>query len=539
MSPTPARAAGLAAWIILLAVLLSARLPAVVEPAGSDQSLYMYEADRILDGGAPYVDAWDQKPPGVSFVYAAVRTVWPRASAVAVADVVAAGLTAVVLVILGWHILGPRLALVGAATYLLLSHPSIQRLSGLYVRGQSEVFIGLMVTASLAFVWRRSPERHHLVAAGLTAGMAVWLKYNAVAYVLPFAMALAVPPDGSRRTWREVASALRWIALGVIFISAGFLVFLAEHNAIDAWWRATVDYNLAYSGETYTNGPLGAVRYVISLPFDRMRADMLWYLGGVGLVLCLLGRSARQRPVGLLAALWIGASVLSIAANGARDLPQYFVQAGPALAFAFASGLATLRDAKRWLSFVAAGLILVGLWRVGTDAPSWGGWRWAGLPGAAANIATDIRMATGQIDEREFLARFKGQQKYDALEAHDLAAHIRATTAPSDRILVFGFAPSVYLDSGRRSASRFFWSRPVVLEFAAEVPGYGSRGLLADLDAAEPAVIALQKQDWGPREPNSDAFFTANNTLGPWLRLHYVRERDTPFFSVWRRQATR
>ncbi len=37
----------------------------------------------------------------------------------------------------------------------------------------------------------------------------------------------------------------------------------------------------------------------------------------------------------------------------------------------------------------------------------------------------------------------------------------------------------------------------MILEFAAGRPGYGSRGLLADLQRERPAVVALQKQDWG------------------------------------------
>lgn len=536
--PTREPLAGLVAWILLLVALVVARLPAVVEPAGSDQSLYMYVADRVLEGGAPYVDAWDQKPPGVFFVYAAIRSIWPAASAVAFADTIASAATALALFVVGWRVLGRHMAFVSAGTFLLLGHPSIHRLSGLYVRGQSEVFIALAITASLALAWRRQPGRHHLVAAGLAFGVAVWLKYNAAAYLLPLAVALALPPDGARRSWRPVATSLLWIGTGATLVSAGFLAYLAAHGAIGAWWRATIDYNLAYSRETYTAGPWGAARYLVTLPVGRMGADMLWYLGGVGVVVSALGAFRRQRPAATLAVSWMTAAVLSIAANGARDLPQYFVQAGPALAFSFAVGLGSLRGGRRPLAWLTAVLILLGLWRVGTDAPSLAGMRWAGLPEAVRNIAADVAFARGRVDRRDFLARYKGAQKYDALESDDLAAHIRATTSPADRIYVFGFAPAVYLESHRLSASRFFWSRPVVLEFAAERPQYGSQGLLTDLERNRPAIVALQKRDWAPGEPNSEAFFTTHARLGAWLRNGYALDRDTAFFSVWRRRGS-
>ena len=77
----------------------------------------------------------------------------------------------------------------------------------------------------------------------------------------------------------------------------------------------------------------------------------------------------------------------------------------------------------------------------------------------------------------------------------------------------------------------------MVLEFAADRPGYGSRGLLRDLESHTPAVIALQKQDWGPDLPNSIEHFERVSPLHDWLVARYVLHQDTPIFSVWRRRS--
>ena len=167
------------AWMVLVAVLVAIRLPALVEPAGNDQSLYMYVADRMLEGGAPYLDAWDQKPPGVFFVYAAIRSVWPHAGAVTIADTAAAGLVAWLLTGLGRRAVGGAGGYAAAAIFLLFSHPSITRLSGAYVRGQCEVFIALAVTAALVAAWRDVPARRHMLVAGLSLGAAFWLRARA------------------------------------------------------------------------------------------------------------------------------------------------------------------------------------------------------------------------------------------------------------------------------------------------------------------------------------------------------------------------
>jgi hypothetical protein len=518
-------------WTVGLVALVVVRVPSLVAPAGSDQSLYMYAADRILAGGAPYVDAWDQKPPGVQLIYTAIRAVWPASSAAAFADLVASALTALLLVGLGRRLGGARAGFVAATVFLLWGDPSIARLDGLYLRGQCEVFIALAITMALWLVWHRPAGRPGLLLAGICLGAAFWIKYNAAVYAVPVLIAAMAGTDMAGSLRRAVG----WMLAGALVVSAGVLAFLAAHGALTDLWLATISYNLAYSGETYSGGWTGAVRYAAMLPIHRMRTDYLWFLGGVGILLTSLSRELPPRTQ-VVAWLWLAASLGSILVNGARDLPQYFLQAKPALALAFGLGVVGLVARPLVLNVAAALVLVAGLWRVGTDDRTWLGLRWGGLPQAVENVRFDVDRYHGRIDRETYLSRFRGQQKYDARESDDLSRLIRETTAPDDRIYVFGFSPLVYLETGRESASRFFWSRPVILEFAADRPGYGSAGLLADLERTRPAVVALQKKDWGPREPTSHAFMLASPTLGPWLSASYTLERDTPFFSIWRRR---
>src|SRR5712664_2819199 len=55
-----------------LLVLLSIAVLLPNHPAGRDPAedtgVFFYAAQRLLDGGAPYRDIWDHKPPGVYFV---------------------------------------------------------------------------------------------------------------------------------------------------------------------------------------------------------------------------------------------------------------------------------------------------------------------------------------------------------------------------------------------------------------------------------------------------------------------------------------
>ncbi len=529
------------AWTLLLLVLLGLRVPSLARPAGGDQNLYTYTAQRVVQGDVPYRDAWDQKPPAIFFVYAAAWRVWPHEAMVALADLVAAGLIAWLLVRIGCLAFGGRVGEGAAAIFLLLGDPGIQNLGGMYVRGQCETFIALAVTGALALAWRSPGRPRHLALAGVWVAAAFWLKYNAIVFAVPVGLAAVLSADG-RIDRRRAMIALGWIGGSALAASVFVLAYFAASGALEDLWLATVSYNLRYSGETYSGLP-GAVRYVLMLPLHRARVDGLWFVGLFG-ALMLIKFRRRDRAV-LVAFAWIAAAVLSIAVNGARGLPQYFVQAAPALALAGAAGVAAVwreRQGARPLAILAGLLLLAGAWRVGTD----GGWarpRLFGVPRSLASVADDVRYLSGGMTRDAYLGHFdRGDAgKFSLLAIDRLAARVLETTSPADCIYVFGFAAGAVLArTERQSASRFFWSRPVVLEFAADRPGYGSAGLLADLNRHAPAIVALQKHDWGLAEattPDSIRFFMNNPGLRAWLEAGYAPDYEDAAFAVWRRKG--
>ena len=151
----------------------------IAQPAGNDQHLYLYTGQRVFEGLVPYVDAWDQKPPGIFFLYGALWQIWPRESLVAIADLGAAAITAWLLVTLGRRTGDVTAGRLAAVIYLAGSHPSLSRLSGVYVRGQTEVFIAMFVTAALVQCAAPLRTRARLIAAGACLGAAFVIKYNA------------------------------------------------------------------------------------------------------------------------------------------------------------------------------------------------------------------------------------------------------------------------------------------------------------------------------------------------------------------------
>jgi hypothetical protein len=537
--------------LALIGALLIVRLPSLVQPMGPDQGLYAYVGERIRHGELAYRDAWDQKPPGIHYVYAMLRTLSSRDVVVPAADLAAAASVAALLWAIGSRLCGPLAGGLSAVLFLLLSDPALARYGGFRVRAQAETFIALAVTASLALAVGAGGANGasgasgagargangangalRLVVAGLLLGVAFSLKYNAGLFGLVVLAGLAVGADepgylGGARFWREALL----VAIGTAIVPAVLLILFWRGGALDDLYQATIVYNLQYSGETYASR-WDMIRYVFVGPIRHAQVDPLWFAGGVGCLYMLFVsvRAFVQRRLvtGWIPVLWVGVACVSIAVNGSRALPQYFLQAAPGLGLAAgmaaAIGLPKLPAAARWVVVL---VLAVATWRVGVDP----------FPKLAGNVWHDMQYALGRIDRRTHLAKYGARDvdKYSALDNRDLGDFLASHTRPDETVYVFGYSSGAYVYSDRRSASRFFWSRPVIVGFNAGNPAYGVNGVRSDLERRAPAYVVLQERDW-PDTQNSAPFFHAQSPLDDWLRANY--HRVDPFvdgFEGWER----
>lgn len=501
--------------LALACVLLAVRLPSLVQPMGADQGLYAYVGERILAGDLPYRDAWDQKPPAIHLTYSVMRAVMPWSAAVAVADLSIAAAIAALLWRLGGLVAGGPVGPWAAVVFLAFSNPAFTRLGGVSLRAQCETFIAACVTAAFLYLARSRERqtRRNLFIAGALFGVAFTFKYNAAAYALAAVFALAI--------WKRITpAAVAALAAGFLVPIAAFAVWFAAGGALSELYDATILYNVRYSGETY-QGALHALTYLLTFPITHARVDALWLVGGAGCALLLV--LARKHPDRLVAVAWVAAACLSIAINGSRGLPQYFVQAAPALALAAAWAGSHVRTPWRVMNGALVVVLLIAIWRVNDFSK------------LVENTSHDAAYAMGRMTRTDHLARYgdRAARKYSALAMDELGAFMRSHSGPEDSVYVFGFSSGAYLAADRRSASRFFWSRPVIVGFNDGKPGYGVSGLLEDLQSGDPAIVALQQRDWYPDVDDSAHFFMTTPPLADWLRASYERVNATAGFDVW------
>ena len=489
---------------------------------GADQGLYAYVGERILRGELPYRDAWDQKPPAIHYTYATLRALWAADAVVPAADLAAAAAVGALLFAIGRDLASRAVGASAALLFLLLSNPAFTRLNGVRVRAQCETFIALAVTAGIYLLVRHGGARvWPFVGSGFLFGTAFAFKYNSAIYP---AVAVAGLLLAGRLTWRRAAA----FAGGAAIAPMLFLLLLSP--ALADLYEATIAYNLRYSGETYS-GPLHFLGYLLTFPIDRARDDALWTLGGAGCAVLLA--LSRRHPLRAISVAWVASACLSIAINGSRGLPQYFVQAAPGLALAAAwAGWIVATGLRRSFAprvaraamAIATVVVCAAVWRVNQ------------FPKLVEQTVFDARRLAGQVPRDVYLARYADPRKYSALGAWQIGEVLRAHSAEGAPVYLFGFTAAAYVYADRPSASRFFWSRPLIAGFNADRTGYGPSGLRADLEKARPAVVALQLHDWAPDVDDSAHYFLNTPQLAEWLRANYLQSTGPEGFDVWLRR---
>jgi hypothetical protein len=402
------------------------------------------------------------------------------------------------------------------------------------------VFIAFLATLALTVVHRTCTDDDELfrrgirgtALAGALFGVAFFYKYNAGIYLIVGLIAALLwtetSDEGATIGTRLREALPRLVAMvagfGIVFALA--ILWFARAHALRDLYDATIGYNLFYSGETYSNR-LEMLTYLITFPVQHARLDALWFLGGVGSA--WLALRAWRTPATLVLALWVTASCISIAVNGSRGLPQYFLQSGAPLALAAAVAFAQL-----WRRLTMTGRVAMVIVLAATAA------RITGLEKAVKAVdytAYDLRRLTGSMTRDEYLSRFErsSDDKYSALAVHELARHLDIGVPTQERVLLFGFSPGALVQAHRISATRFFWSRPVIVGFNAGKPGYGVDGMLEELSRTRPVEVILQRHDW-EYGPDSASFFLGDPRLLDWLRENYEPAGELGNFLLYRRR---
>src|SRR6266404_5113802 len=308
--------------IILLTVAI--RLPSLLHPQPIDsEAMYSVVANEIVDGGRPYIDAIERKPPLLFWTYAAIFKVagkfnWTALHIVALVWTLCAMAG---LYVIGRELFDRNTGLIAALFYGVFQHWWTWK----NLTFDGEMLMNLPIIWAWAIALRRSSSRlrPELLPAGALLGAAFLLKQPAAIAAVPLGIYLLLPTYRASRSLTRTNSIIQAAILTVGFFAAlglvtivlwkqdilheAFYWTIADHDVPHIFWQKGIMVTLGFLG---TCLPL-----VIGAIMACRDKSEIW-----------AGRTAERTEIlGLLAASAIGA------AAGARFFGHYYIQLIPPL----------------------------------------------------------------------------------------------------------------------------------------------------------------------------------------------------------------
>ena len=464
--------------IVFLTIAI--RLPSLVHPQPIDaEAMYSVVANEIVDGGRPYIDAVERKPPLLFWTYAVIFKIAGKFNWTAlhfVAFLWTLGAMAGLCVI-GRELFDRNTGLIAALLY------SVFQPWGTWVNlsADGEMLMNLPIIWAWAIAFRRSTSRARpeLFAAGALLAAAFLLKQPAAIAAVPLGIYLLLPSYRASRSLTPTNSIIQATMLTLGFFGTlGFVTIvlwkqgivheafywtISEHDVPHVFWQKGIVRTLAF---------LGACLPLV-----------------IGAIMACRGKSElwdertpeRAALLGLLAASAIGA------AAGARFYPHYYVQLIPPLTLLAAPYYAQLWSEKikppYWLLQPKVTYTWMALTVIAFSTIYWTGLAPLRAPSEA-----------GQY----------------------LFTHSNA----EDRIFVWGQNVKIYLHAHRRPACRYITTFPLTGQiFGGWVPSFDTRSrilpgawstLQRDFARHPPAYIVDVEADPTAQYPVKDFPILAN-----------------------------
>jgi 4-amino-4-deoxy-L-arabinose transferase-like glycosyltransferase len=420
--------------LILLTVVI--RLPSLLHPQPIDsEAMYSVVANEIVDGGRPYIDAVERKPPLLFWTYAAVFKVagkfnWAALHFVALVwtPCAMAGLY-----VIGGELSDRKTGLIAALFYSVFQPWGTWKNLSL----DGEMLMNLPIIWAWAIAFRRSSSRlrPELFPAGALLGAAFLLKQPAAIAAVPLGIYLLLPSYRARRSLTRTSSIIHATMLTAGFFAAlGLVTIVLWKQGIlreALYWTIAGDdvpHVFWQKGIVTTLAFLGACLPLVVGAIMACRDKGAIWAGKI---------PERTALLGLLAASAIGA------AAGARFYPHYYVQLTPPLALLAAPYYARL-------------------WSRRMQPPHWL------LRPAVTYVWLTITIIVFSIIHWTGLAPRRLPS--------ELGRYLFTHSNPEDRIFVWGQKARIYLEAHRRPASRYIETFPLTGHvFGGRIPGLDTR----------------------------------------------------------------
>lgn len=388
-------------------------------PLERDESVYYYAGKAALDGGRPYFDFYEMKPPGLFYSYAFLIALFGYSGTGAHLALLFVSLSNTVFTYLvARNFGGKRLAQVSAMAFVFLSlDPGA---SGLYLVAEHLALLWGLPGVWLALQYPERTNKYMLLGSGALLSLAVLVKQTAGVFGLAVVVYWLIRWLQSGRE-QSLKPLLWWITGGIIPILCAFLVVWASGTMQDAhFWL--YDYPQLYA--TSANEDKMGLYFQTSWKLVSTGYEGYFLLAGLGLLALWWSRLSLASKTFIT--VWTLLSALTIV-PGLRFYGHYYLLAFPAASIAGALVFDTI--GKRITQKETMPVLLLALGLV------WGAHHF--VIKSNLYIRPPLRMISRIYSPGNPFA-----------EHQILAEELKKVLQPNDTIAVFGSDPQyfIYLD---------------------------------------------------------------------------------------------
>jgi hypothetical protein len=457
---------------------------------GRDQGIYAVVGEAVLGGDFPYRDAWDFKPPGIYFVYALARALFGGSvAAIRVLEALAVSSMVVAFALFSRrHTASLATGIVGGAA-AVLTYVQME----FWHTGQPESF------GAVALAWALVCSTYEPDRSGRRPGLKQGTAW-ALAGALYAGAALLKPPlGGGFVTSLALVAGFRWsrertassvllpaaaFLAGAVAVLAAVFVYLWAGGALTEAIDVFTQFVPRYAEISHAPGPW-------PIPYLRAVAESLVVFSPyvlIGLIaLAAFARLHDRERIGVLHVAGVVAFGLAGIGLQAKFFPYHYGAVLPLLGLLTGWGLWKIwvrarRHAVAALLFLVAGYLLHDV-QTATKHLQPGFWSRCDmriqsvLDRSRRTLIDDLLYSVSGFDRR----------------THRLVADwLRENVSPDERVLIWGFEPDIYVRSGRRPSSRFFYNVPLRVEWSSE---WSRPVFLQELESDPPAAVVIERND--------------------------------------------
>jgi hypothetical protein len=476
---------------LLLSLLLAAFMFMLLLffPYGRDQGIYAVVGRTILEGGAPYKDAWDFKPPGIFFIYAFARILFGASQhAIRILEVLNLfALTWAFAVYSRRHFtsLWPGIC---AGCLAVINHVQM----GFWDTAQPESFGATVLSWALVFATYQSKNENKnsllkqilsWIFSGAFFTAAALLKPPLGGGILVSITVIAILQTRSITSGKKLNKILALIisfGLGVFFLLILIFIYFAHKGALKDIYDTFFIFVPGYTGLKFS---LQSMPVLLGVSVKRWLLSFSIFTS-IGMVFCfLLPRCHAREFEGCVHVLGVIFFQIIGVAMQAKFFSYHYGAILP-----FSALLAVWGYAKLWNKVKLKWILLLGF----MIALSWQIYE----KNIFRHSALQIRaLASNGLREiiNDGLYTIYDQNSYANRKT---AEWLYQNTPPGEPIFIWGFEPAIYDMANRPSSSRYIYNIPQRVDWGKKD---AQQILLKELVISPPAAIVIVHNDPLPK----------------------------------------